>query len=97
MRVLATELARQSIRVNTVNPTTVATEMILNDTTYRLFRPDLESPGRKDFEEAAMGINALPVAATEAIDITNAILYLVSDEGRYVTGAVHVVDAGGSL
>ncbi|MFC8045324.1 mycofactocin-coupled SDR family oxidoreductase [Nocardia sp. NPDC057353] len=97
MRVLAKELAPQRIRVNTVHPTTVATDMILNDATYRLFRPDLESPTRADFEEAARTLNKLPVAALESEDITNAVLYLVGESGRYVTGTQHIVDAGGRL
>ena len=96
-KVLAKELAPHSIRVNTIHPTTVATDMILNEPTYRLFRPDLENPTRADFEEAALTLNALPVPAIEAVDISNAVLYLVSDEGRYVTGTTHVVDAGGQL
>ncbi|OUC80452.1 mycofactocin-coupled SDR family oxidoreductase [Gordonia lacunae] len=97
MQVLAKELAPQSIRVNTVHPTTVATEMILNDATYRLFRPDVEQPTRADFEEAARQLNRLPVSMVKPVDISNAILYLVSDDGRYVTGTTHVVDAGGRL
>ncbi|WP_029429835.1 mycofactocin-coupled SDR family oxidoreductase [Blastococcus sp. URHD0036] len=96
-KVLAKELAPQNIRVNTIHPTTVATDMILNDATYRLFRPDLENATRADFEEAALTLNALPVPAMEAVDISNAVLYLVSDDGRYVTGTTHVVDAGGQL
>ncbi|GGJ55990.1 mycofactocin-coupled SDR family oxidoreductase [Streptomyces brasiliensis] len=97
MKIMAKELAPHRIRVNTVHPTTVATEMILNDATYRLFRPDLDSPTRADFEEAARTLNRLPVAALEPSDISNAVLYLVSDEGCYVTGATHVIDAGGAL
>lgn len=97
MRVLAKELGPQSIRVNTVHPTTVATDMILNEPTYRLFRPDIENPTRADFEEAASQMNKLPVSMVEPIDISNAILYLVSDDGRYVTGTTHVIDAGGRL
>jgi (+)-trans-carveol dehydrogenase len=85
MKVVAKELAPQSIRVNTIHPTTVLTPMVLNDSIYRLFRPELESPTRADFEDAARAINALPVVATAAIDIANAVLYLVSDDGRYVT------------
>ncbi len=96
-KVLAKELAPQSIRVNTIHPTTVATDMILNDATYRLFRPDVENPTRADFEEAALTLNALPVPALESVDISNAVMYLVSDDGRYVTGTTHVVDAGGQL
>jgi NAD(P)-dependent dehydrogenase (short-subunit alcohol dehydrogenase family) len=97
MKVLAKELAPVSIRVNTVHPTTVATPMILNEPTYRLFRPDLENPTREDFEVAARTLNKLPVAAIEPSDISNAILYLVSDAGRFLTGITHVVDAGGQL
>jgi SDR family mycofactocin-dependent oxidoreductase len=97
MKVMAKELAPHSIRVNTVHPTTVATDMILNDATYRLFRPDLENPTRADFEEAARTLNRLPVAALEPEDISNAVLHLVSDDAKYVTGTTHVIDAGGSL
>ena len=96
-KIMAKELAPQNIRVNTIHPTTVATDMILNEPTYRLFRPDLEHPSRADFEEAALTLNKLPVPAIEAVDISNAVLYLVSDDGRYVTGTTHVVDAGGQL
>jgi SDR family mycofactocin-dependent oxidoreductase len=96
-RVMAKELAPQNIRVNTIHPTTVATDMILNEPTYRLFRPDLEHPTRADFEEAALTLNKMPVPAIDAVDISNAVLYLVSDDGRYVTGTTHVVDAGGQL
>ncbi|RBY77680.1 SDR family mycofactocin-dependent oxidoreductase [Geodermatophilus sp. TF02-6] len=96
-KVMAKELAPQNIRVNTIHPTTVATDMILNEPTYRLFRPDLEHPTRADFEEAALTLNEMPVPAIEAVDISNAVLYLVSDDGRYVTGTTHVVDAGGQL
>jgi (+)-trans-carveol dehydrogenase len=97
MRVLAKELAPLSIRVNTIHPTNVATDMVLNEPTYKLFRPDLEHPGRQDWEVAARALNALPIAAVEPVDLSNAILYLVSDDGRYVTGTTHVVGAGGNL
>ncbi|SFU08062.1 SDR family mycofactocin-dependent oxidoreductase [Geodermatophilus amargosae] len=96
-KIMAKELAPERIRVNTIHPTTVATDMILNEPTYRLFRPDLENPTRADFEEAALTLNKLPVPAIEAVDISNAVLYLVSEDGRYVTGTTHVVDAGGQL
>lgn len=97
MRTLAKELAPQNIRVNTVHPTTVRTDMVINEPTYQLFRPDLDKPTLSDFEEAAIEMNALPVSMVEPIDISNAILYLVSDDGRYVTGTTHVIDAGGRL
>jgi NAD(P)-dependent dehydrogenase (short-subunit alcohol dehydrogenase family) len=97
MKVLAKELAPHSIRVNSLHPTTVNTPMVHNEYLYRLFRPDLESPTRADFEEAHRGLHPLPVAGIEPLDMANAVLYLVSDEGRYVTGNTHVVGAGGTL
>jgi (+)-trans-carveol dehydrogenase len=97
MKTAAKEWAPLNIRVNTIHPSTVGTPMILNDATYKLFRPDLESPGYDDFLVAAGTLNALPVPVTDPIDITNAILFLVSDEGRYITGTTQVVDAGGAL
>lgn len=42
-------------------------------------------------------MNILPVSMVEPIDISNAVVYLVSDDGRYVTGTTHVIDAGGRL
>jgi (+)-trans-carveol dehydrogenase len=97
MRTLAVELAPQSIRVNTIHPTTVNTPMVLNEPTYRLFRPDLENPTREDYDVAALTLNKMPTTGLDPIDISNAILYLVADSGRFVTGTTHVVDAGGQL
>jgi (+)-trans-carveol dehydrogenase len=94
MRTLTLELAPHSIRVNSVHPTTVNTDMIQNDTTYRMFRPDLDHPGRQDAEEAFASINALPVPWVEPVDISNAILFLASDEARYITGVTLPIDAG---
>jgi SDR family mycofactocin-dependent oxidoreductase len=92
--VLAKELAPQGIRVNTVHPGTVLTGMVLNEPTFRLFRPDLEHPTQEDFEAVARTMTAMPTTALEPVDISNAIVYLVSDDGRYVTGTTHVVSAG---
>ncbi|WP_219506104.1 mycofactocin-coupled SDR family oxidoreductase [Nonomuraea ceibae] len=97
MRILARELAPHGIRVNTVHTGTVVTPMILNDATYRAFRPDLDNPTRADFDEAVRAVSKLPFGALEADDIANAVLYLVSDDGRGVTGARHFVDAGANL
>lgn len=94
MRTLALELAPDMIRVNSVHPTVVDTPMVNNEATFRLFRPDLESPGVEDFKEAATMINALPIPWVESVDISNAVLWLASDEARYVTGVALPVDAG---
>jgi (+)-trans-carveol dehydrogenase len=94
MRTLALELAPHSIRVNSVHPTTVNTDMIQNETTYRMFRPDLENPTSKDAEAAFASINALPIPWVEPVDISNAVLFLASDEARYITGVTLPIDAG---
>jgi SDR family mycofactocin-dependent oxidoreductase len=94
MRTLALELAPHSIRVNSIHPTQVDTPMIQNEATWQLFRPDLEHPTREDFVPASQTMNALPIPWVEPIDISNALLFLASDEARYITGVTLPVDAG---
>jgi (+)-trans-carveol dehydrogenase len=95
MQTLANELGPDMIRVNTIHPASVNTPMYANDATYRLFRPDLvEQPTLEDTLERVAARHAMPVALLEPSDISNAILFLVSDEGRYVTGVSLPVDLG---
>jgi (+)-trans-carveol dehydrogenase len=94
MKTLAAELASHRIRVNVVHPTTVGTEMFLNEATYRVFRPDLEQPTQDDLVEIMLSMNKLGVPWIEPIDISNAVLWLASDDARYVTGTELSVDAG---
>jgi (+)-trans-carveol dehydrogenase len=94
MRTLALELAPDFIRVNSIHPTTVDTPMVMNPATYRLFRPDLENPTADDMAEPSRAVNALPIPWVEPADISNAVLWLASDESRYVTGITLPVDAG---
>jgi len=94
MKTLALELAPRSIRVNSVHPTGVATDMILNEATFKLFLPDVEHPTREQAAEVFATTNALPVPWVEPRDISNAVLWLSSDEARYVTGVMLPVDAG---
>jgi SDR family mycofactocin-dependent oxidoreductase len=93
-RTLANELGGQGIRVNTVHPGAVATAMILNDVTLRQLRPDLVQPTVDDAAEALTARHLLPVPWVEPVDIANAVVFLASDEGRYITGTQLVVDAG---
>jgi SDR family mycofactocin-dependent oxidoreductase len=93
-RTLANELGEQGIRVNTVHPGAVATTMILNDATLRQLRPDLEHPTVDDAAEALKARHLLPVPWVEPVDIANAVVFLASDEARYITGTQLVVDAG---
>ncbi len=97
MRTVANELAPDMIRANSVHPTQVDTPMIMNDTTFGMFRPDLPSPGREDIIDISTQMNALPVPWVEAVDVANAVLFLASDEARYITGATLTVDAGVSI
>jgi SDR family mycofactocin-dependent oxidoreductase len=94
MRTLALELAPHRVRVNTVHPTGVATDMILNEATFRLFMPDVEHPTKEEAAPIFETTNALPVPWVEPIDISNAVLFLASDEARYITGNELKVDAG---
>ncbi len=94
MRTLANEVAPHRIRVNTVHPTNVATDMILNDSTFRLFRPDIPNPSQDDMVEAMTSLNALPVPWVEAVDVANVAVFLASDEARYITGVALPIDAG---
>jgi (+)-trans-carveol dehydrogenase len=97
MRTLALELAPDFIRVNALAPTTVDTPMVMNEATYRLFRPDLDNPTAEDMAEASRATNVLPIAWVEPVDISNALLFLASDEARYVTGVALPVDAGQAI
>jgi (+)-trans-carveol dehydrogenase len=97
MRTLALELAPDMIRVNSIHPTTVNTPMVMNEATFKLFRPDLENPTVDDFAAAATTMNALPIPWVEPIDISNAVLFFASDESRYVTGVRLAVDAGAAV
>ncbi|MCV7199148.1 mycofactocin-coupled SDR family oxidoreductase [Mycobacterium angelicum] len=97
MRSFAVELGQHMIRVNSVHPSQVNTPMTMNEVTFRLFRPDLENPGPDDFAPFSQMTHTLPVPWVEAIDISNAVLFLASDESRYITGVSLPVDAGALL
>ncbi len=94
MRALAHEVADRMIRVNTIHPTLVNTPMIHNRQTYKLFRPDLDEPTIDDFVGPAATLNLLPIPAVDPVDVSNAVLFLASDEARYITGVTLPVDAG---
>lgn len=94
MRGFANELASHWIRVNSVNPTQVESPMIMNDEIFRMFRPDLEDPVREDIIGVSTEMNALPVPWVQPEDVSNAVLFLASDEARYITGVALPVDAG---
>jgi SDR family mycofactocin-dependent oxidoreductase len=96
MRTLALELAPQSIRVNSIHPTQVDTDMIQNTATYDLFTGKTGST-KEEFAKASEAVIALPIPWVEAVDISNAVLFLASDEARYITGVPLPVDGGNFL
>lgn len=93
-RTLANELGPRRIRVNTVHPGAVATATVLNQATFKRLRPDLENPTAADAAEVLAARNLLPVPWLEPVDVANAVVFLASDEARYITGTQLVVDAG---
>jgi (+)-trans-carveol dehydrogenase len=98
MRSLAVELGQYNIRCNSVLPTNVNTPMFMNEGTYKMFRPDLENPTAADVEPiAAQFMHVLPHGWVEAEDVSNAILFLASDESRYITGVPLPIDLGALL
>lgn len=86
MRAYANYLAPHNIRVNSVHPTGVRTPMVVND----MMAAFLE----KDPQMGQAMANALPVDMVEPVDVSNAIVWLVSDDARYITGVTLPVDAG---
>jgi (+)-trans-carveol dehydrogenase len=97
VRTMARELAPHWIRVNALHPGNVDTAMLRNPETLRLFRPDLENPTVEDVTAAFQATNAMPIPWVESVDISNALLFLASDEARYITGVSLPVDAGYAL
>jgi NAD(P)-dependent dehydrogenase (short-subunit alcohol dehydrogenase family) len=94
---LASELAPLGIRANVIHPTNCNTDMLQSEPMYRAFRPDLEHPTRADAEPVFGVQQAMKIPYIEPVDISNAVLWLASDEARYVTGMQVRVDGGGYL
>jgi len=94
MRALAAEFGPRNIRINTVNPTNVDTRMLFNDSIYKLFRPELPAPTRDDIMDIVRGMHIMPTGWIEVDDVSNAVLFLASDEARFITGITLPVDAG---
>jgi (+)-trans-carveol dehydrogenase len=98
MKVLAQECGPHRIRVNAVCPTTVRTPLVINDSTFELFAPDVENPTEDDVREAFEGLNILPeVAWIEPGDVSDAVLFLCSDAAKYITGVALPIDAGNTV
>ncbi len=87
---LANELAKHHIRVNTVHPTGVNTPMVEG-------LGGLDPLISRDPQLGPIFMNAYPIEAVEPRDISNAVLFLASDEAQYVTGLEFTIDAGNTI
>jgi (+)-trans-carveol dehydrogenase len=97
MRSFGVELGQHMIRVNSVHPTHVNTAMVMNEGTFKMFRPDLKNPGPDDMAPICQMFHVMPVPWVEPVDISNAVLFFASDESRYITGVTLPVDLGSCL
>jgi (+)-trans-carveol dehydrogenase len=66
----------------------------MNDTVWGLFCPEIEKPTEQDFAGASQALQALPIPWVESVDVSNALVFLASDDARYITGVPLPVDAG---
>lgn len=97
MKVLANEMGPHGIRFNTIHPNAIDTPMITNAKTYGLFRPDLDDPQREDAEPAFGSLNPMGIPFIEPVHVSHAVLFLTSDEARYISGTQLSVDAGAAV
>ena len=94
MRAMMNELGEYRIRVNTIHPTATDTPMLHSDELYALFMPDSPTRTREEYADVFSSLHALPVPWADPVDQANGVLFLASDEARYVTGVELKIDAG---
>lgn len=97
MKGLAQDLGPYNIRVNCVAPTNVNTPLIMNQALFDMFAPHIENPGVDDVRPAFQSLNALPVPWIESNDVSDAVVWLASDQAKYITGISLPVDAGNTV
>ena len=91
-KAFAAELARHNVRVNSLHPTGVATPMTAGDADGAMGA--MGAAMAADQRLGAMFMNMLPVETTQPEDVADAVLFLASDESRFVTAHGLAVDAG---
>jgi SDR family mycofactocin-dependent oxidoreductase len=88
-KAFAAELAQHRIRVNTVHPTGVNTPMGSGDMGRVLGEAIAGNP-----RLGGMFTNLLPVDITEPTDVADTVLFLASDESKFITAHELAPDAG---
>ena len=97
MRSFAVELGQRMIRVNAVLPTHVNSPLLMNEPPTARFGPSWTIPGPDDLAPVCQSFHYLPIPWVTPEDISNAVLFLASDEARYITGVALPIDAGSCL
>lgn len=94
---IARVFSSRRIRVNVIHPFNTNTMLIKNDLMYKTFRPDLDNPTLEDAIPAFEATSPMGIPWMEPRDISDAVLFLASDESRYITGMQLRVDTGQML
>ncbi|MEA2172058.1 MAG: hypothetical protein QOF76_5358 [Solirubrobacteraceae bacterium] len=82
------------ITCNAVMPGAVDTPMMHNDAAYRVFAPEKDAPSVEDLEERLLQMSPMPTAWIDSADISHGVMYLASDEARFVSGVALDIAAG---
>jgi NAD(P)-dependent dehydrogenase (short-subunit alcohol dehydrogenase family) len=87
MRNLAIEVAPRKIRVNTINPSPVDNRMMRS--LEAGYAPGEAENAKKNFE------NSIPLGRyAEPIEIAQLVMFMASDESKFITGTTQVIDGG---
>jgi (+)-trans-carveol dehydrogenase len=97
MRSLAIQLGEHGSRVNILHPGNTAPKIPGQRRPVPSLRPDLPDPQVRDVELTFSAMNVLPLPYAEPEDVSNAVLFLASDESRCITGLTMTVDLGATI
>jgi SDR family mycofactocin-dependent oxidoreductase len=86
MRSVAIEYGAMGITANTISPSNVNSDMIMNDVTFKIFAPDIENPGLEDVRDRMASIHVTGIDFMEPSDVSEGVAFLLSEEARFITG-----------